>query len=857
MADTFAALLRDFRRAAGLTQQALASRSGISEKAIGALECGTRAEPYAHTVNTLAKCLGLNPDQHAALLRAARPVQAGTRGEDATRAGETAARPEPIVERHASCSGFMPAPLTGLIGREQHLDQVDALLGRCRLLTIVGPGGCGKTRLAIATAVAMHAQYAGGTWFIDLTACEEAAGIVDVIMLTLGVSQEAGVSPSDAVIAHLRPLRVLLVLDNCEHLLAACTGLACDLLSGCSGLTILCTSRMSLGLPGERILRCPPLPVPAAADTTPEQIAAYSSVQLLVQRAQAERPEFAITPENSAAVGEICRRLDGLPLALELAAARLSVLAPAQVAARLQAGTTVLSGARHRRPARHASLDATLAWSYDLLAPAEQAMLRSLAVFAPGWTLEAVEQVCGATAPACARAAAGGEPGAIGDPVHQAHLIGSLSRLVDASLVQAYEQEGAMRYRLLEIVRQFAREKLREAGEEASAHIGHFAFYCELAEGAAAHLGGPRQRRWRDDLDRELPNLYAALHWSVSTQTQGGKAVQLAGALWRYWWAHHRLVEGLGWLEEALIAGEGLATPENLARALEGAGNIATFQGRCEEASCWLEQCLALRRRMGDQGAIAAALCNIGTVRHFQGQHDQARSLFEESLAVRRAAGDQAGVVGVLNHLGTNELAAGRIEQAHTYLSEGVEQCHVLSDPQRLASLLGNLAFVSLYRHAYQEATAYFDGSVDLLRSLGDERNLAACLRGLAVVACAEHRPAQARKLLEESACLHEAAGAKPALADCLEAYALVAVGERRHVVAARLLGAAEALHLTCGAPQDRADAAFCKPFVDAAQEHLGDDDYQQEFAAGLRLSCEAALALGRREPDCLESGTT
>ncbi|MBI3974619.1 MAG: tetratricopeptide repeat protein [Chloroflexi bacterium] len=675
---------------------------------------------------------------------------------------------------------YLPAALTRFVGRERELVELRHLLteapARTRLLTLTGPGGAGKTRLAVEVARAVLPMYPDGVWLVEMAALADPALVPQAVAAVLGVREQPGQPLPDTLAAALAPKRLLLVLDNCEHLVAACASLAERLLRACPHLRLLATSRAPMGSEGETTRPVPPLATPDLYPdqddaVPPEQLLAYDAVQLFVDRAVAARPDFALTAENARAIGQICHRLDGLPLALELAAARVPVLTPAQIAARLDDRFRLLTGGRRTALPRQQTLRATLDWSHASLAPAEQSLFRRLAVFAGGWTLEAAEAVCADAAAGAVAADATDRTDAAGaacpsEGVAAAEVLDLLARLVEKSLVVVDARGSEARFRLLETVRAYAAERLGEAGEAARLRARHATWYLAVAEQAESGLRGQGQEAWLGRLEREHDNFRAALAWSL----EGGEAetgTRLAAALWHFWAVHGHFAEGRRWLERALQA-NGRATARHRARALNGAGNLAWYQGDLAVARAHHEACLALRRELGDQQGIAASLNNLGLVARAQGDYASARAHHEESLALRRRLGDRWSIASSLNNLGLVAKGLGDHTLARAYYEESLALSRELGNKHITSAALNNLGIIARVQGDHALARAYFDESLALRQELEDRWGIASALGSLGQLAADQGDHTAARSLVEESLALFREVGNKQGIADAL-----------------------------------------------------------------------------------------
>jgi predicted ATPase/DNA-binding CsgD family transcriptional regulator len=654
----------------------------------------------------------------------------------------------------------LPVQLTSFVGREAEMAEVRRLLGEARLLTLTGVGGVGKTRLALQVAADLVAVYPDGVWFVDLAPLSVpggfAAGSPDPLLVprtvaaTLGLREVPGQPLLGHLVDHMRRLTLLLLLDNCEHLVDPCARLADALLRGCPGLRILATGREPLGIAGERVWPVPPMALPPAeAPSSAEWLAESEAVRLFAERARAVLPSFAVTPQNAAPVTAVCRRLDGIPLALELAAARARVLTVEQIVARLDGRFRLLTAGSRTAVPRQQTLRALVDWSYDLLSDREQIAFNRLGVFAGGWTLEAAEAVCADDPP----------PAGLGAGLGEGDVLDLLARLVDKSLVVGEGGgDGPGRHRLLETLREYARERLAASGEESAVRGRHAGFFLDLAERIEPLLEEAELALWLGRLEREHDNLRAALRYFLE-QGDARHGLRLGAALRHFWHLGGHYREGAERLAE-LLALPGAPEPaRERARALDAAGFLARFAGDFPRARALVEEGLAIQRQLGDPKGIADALSNLGAVTLFQQDLATARQLYQESLATNRRLGNRQGIADALSHLGIIAAYRGEHDAAWAQHAESLTLWQELGDGQGVAWAQDKLGDVALRRGDLPQARELFRASLLLRRDLLHGWGIAESLEGVGGLAAAEGRFGLALRLGGAAAALCEALG--------------------------------------------------------------------------------------------------
>jgi predicted ATPase/DNA-binding SARP family transcriptional activator/DNA-binding CsgD family transcriptional regulator len=744
---------------------------------------------YARLRNTLFEELGVEPGEASQRLH--EEVQAGRLPVARSPVQANTSVATPLQED--PCHN-LPVERTSFVGREEELVEVKRLLVMTQLLTLKGAGGSGKTRLALEIVNDLVGLYPDGVWLVELAGLSEGELVPQAVAAALGVREQPNRPLMVTLVDSLRTKNLLLVLDNCEHLAVAVVRLVETLVGSCPGLRLLATSRETLGVAGELVWQVPPLSVPYP-DPSPagEELHNYESVRLFVERAKQRDPLFALTEQNYQGVARICQKLEGLPLAVELAAAQVGALSLEQIVERLEGSNNLLRKVGRAPDPRHQTLKRTLDWSYELLGEPERKLFRRLSVFAGGSTLEAAERV------------------GTGEGIEETAVLEVLSQLIDKSLVVAKKQgeESAMRYRMLEPIRHYAREKLEKNREEAEAtRRRHAAVFLALAEEAELELRGPRQGQWLAQLETEHDNLRSALSWALKWE-EAELGLQLGGALGEFWHLRGHLSEGQRWLGAALEKEEalpGLARAKALARA----GYIAWEQGDYERSVVLSEESLALSRKVGDTAAAAAALYTLGWAAMFGNEIQQASALIEEAVMLQRDSEDRVGVARSLLILG----------------------------------------FVAVAQHNYEQAMALYEESVALAREVGDGFSLVLSLGVGALAALGQGDYQRTRLLCEEGLQTVWQLKITHLIAAYLHVAASLAGSQGLSVRAARLWGAAENIREAIGTVLSPFERHLYAPYIAAAQDHIEKEMWEAAWKEGRVMPLEEAIdyALSQEE---------
>ncbi|MGH2452822.1 MAG: ATP-binding protein [bacterium] len=741
----------------------------------------------------------------------------------------------------------LPVQLTSFVGREHEREEVKRLLSTTRLLTLTGSGGAGKTRLALQLAAEELEAFADGVWLVELASLSDPLLVPHAVASALGVREQAERPIMASLTEHLQFKRVLLLLDNCEHMIQACADLTDVLLRACPHLRILASSREALGIGGELAYRVPSLGVPDLRHLPPwDRLLDHEAIRLFVERAVFALPTFSLTDQNGPAIAQVCSRLDGMPLAIELAAARVKALPVERIAARLDDRFQLLTGGSRAALPRHQTLRGTMDWSYDLLSEQERMLFRRLSVFAGGWSLEAAEAVCS------------------GDGLDRHEMLDLLSHLVDKSLIAAEGQNGDVRYRLLETIRQYARVLLTEANETSHVQRRHRDFFLALASDAEPELMGAAQAVWLNRLEREHDNLRAALEASRDDRDFPEATFRLTGALWWFWFVRGYWNEARRWLDwlEAALIDELPASPAARGKAAYGAGLIAHRFGEFERAEAFSQASLALSREIGDKRGVAFSLFVLGTIavdflafrmtasERTMRESARAADLLEESQALFRELNHTWGLARALNSLGVVAQKQGDDERAARSFEESMALSRGLHDRWGVAKSLNRLGELARARQDHPQARAYYDEALALCRELGDKAGAGTVLSNLGYVELHEGNLPRAAELFRESLQIFRELGFRRIMGLGLVGLAGLARARGLPVDAAKILAAANAVlekepHLDT---TEALEEAYYHHAVAAVRADLEGSAFSSAWAEGRAMSLEEAVEFALRE---------
>jgi predicted ATPase/DNA-binding XRE family transcriptional regulator len=821
--------LRGLRERAGLSQEVLAARAGLGLSTLKALERDRRQRPHAHTLVRLAEVLGVSTTDRAALL------QLGSREQPRPGSAEDAPAAEPSAP-----AGLvrLPVPTAPLIGRAAELAEACALLeprkGGTRLLTLVGPGGIGKTRLALAVAASLANAYPDGVVFVDLAPLSDDALVAATIARTLGLRESANRGARELLLDHLRSRQALLVLDNFEHLIPAAPLLA-QVLQQCPTIALLTTSRTALRLRAERRFPVGPLATPPEKARSLQDIADAPAVRLFVERARAVAPSFELESTNADAVAAVCRRLDGMPLAIELAAARAGLLQPAALLHRLERRLPLLTSGAVDLPQRQQTLRETLAWSYDLLGQAERALFRRMAAFAGGSSVEAVEAVCAL------------------DAVPPEDVLDQLSILVDNSLIfRSGDVHREPRLGMLELVREYAGEQLADSGEAETVRRRHANFYLQLAERGAPQLPGRTEAAWLQRLDQEHANVCAALDWL----TQAGEldlALRLATAA-TWFWAHRGYFAEARRLTLLLDATRGQSGAVRAA-ACTAAVRLTSGQGDYRGQALYSEEALRLFRELDDLAGAADAVTNLGVAYWQQSDLDAAEGWLIEGVRLFQSCEDSAGIAMALLPLACVARDRGDFEAARPLFAEARARRLANGDRLGVAAVLNNLGCLELYAGNCAEAVRLAEESLTIRRALGPLREIVWSQALLGKIAVAMHDVATAATYFTRCFEVHAVVGNSWGTALAMEGVA--GLEAKLHPERAlRLAGAASTMRRSIGRALPPAERPLLAAWLAPARHAVSPEIAQRAWAEGEALSEDQAVAAAQQASRMLMRGS-
>jgi non-specific serine/threonine protein kinase len=800
--SSFHRLLKYHRLAAELTQEDLAERAQLSARAISDLERGIKTVPHRDTVESLARALGLPVEE----LERVVPRRRGPR------ASRTLAQ--------------LPVTPTSFIGRDAEVCDVVTLLRspETRLVTVTGPPGIGKTRLTLASAEKASTEFPDGVVFVPLAALRDTALVVPSLAQALGIQRSRFSSLEQHVVDYLQSRRLLLIIDNFEHVLDAGNVIA-RILAACSDVKFLISSRAALNVRREHRFELGPLAVPpSGVALAVDDLSRYPALLLFSERARMVSPGFQLTPNNLGAVAGICRRLNGLPLAIELASARANMLSPSALLQRLGDQLRVLTGGSRDVPERHRTMRSAIAWSYDLLNERERRLFRQLAYFAGGFSIEAVESIAGS------------------DDRPFGNVLDELTSLVDKSLVLTTPGEAdETRFAMLETIRAFGMECLEESGELAPTSARHCEYYVDLVERSYREQVGNKQSLWFRRLEYEQGNLRVAARWIVEND-DGDRARRFGHSLWRFWDRGH-ILEGQRWLNAFLGMPEMALPNPGRCPLLFAAGRLAYRQAEYASATTLLQECLAIARAENDDNFTSAALTQLGHVAYAQGNLPSAERHYTESLTIRRTTGD-ARTIGIsLRSLALVQRARGVYAGAGVLLHECLAHSRETQNTVEISIALAGLGFVALLEDAYAEADEFYRESLDRSLDVNDQHEVATALIGLARVAIERGLPQRAAELLRQSLAIARTVGGRQLLAMSLEGFAMVlaATGQARR--SWQLVASVAAYRERVGLSQDPGDKILLDRFFDATSATLDSHERAANLLSDRLLTIEQAIS--------------
>jgi predicted ATPase/class 3 adenylate cyclase len=719
----------------------------------------------------------------------------------------------------------LPIQTTTFIGREREMAQIKKLMKSSRLLTLTGSGGCGKTRLSLYVVADLIDDFADGVWFVELAPVADPNLVAHIVAQTVDVQEEMSDSILETLAKNLREKQLLLVLDNCEHLVDSCAVLCQKLLTKCADVRILTSSREALRIPGETLYHVPSLSTPDPHQKVSiGRLSEYETVRLFKDRACLVQPEFVVTDENASALVSICHRLDGIPLAIELAAARVRSMSIQELERRLDQRFRLLTGGSRTVLPRQQTLRSLIDWSYDLLNDAEKALFCRLSVFVGGWTIESAERICS------------------GEPVDEWDVLDLLTSLSDKSMILVENDRSTARYRMLETVRHYGLEALEKSEGSNQIRDRHLNYFVAQAEEALSQLSGANQQEWLQRLETDHDNIRAALEWSQSSPERVESGLRIAGAIWRFWLVRGHWTEGRERLKN-LLEISSHASPAARASALHVLGMLSYRQGDHQTARPLLEECLALQRELGDRTGVANLLNNLGVVASFQGRYEDAKALCEESLALMRELEDSRGVANALSNLGNVASMQNDYQTAGMLYQQGLAVMRELGDQRGIANSLNNLGFAAFESGNLEEAWQQYQEALNIQENLGDKIGISLSLYNLAEVSVALREPDRAYTLLRRGLALQREINDRQGIAMSLRVLGELAAGRSEYEEAAIHWGAAERLSEELGVPVPANEKPRFEQNVANTRAQSGNDAaFDTAWHYGRSLTLEQAL---------------
>ena len=826
MAETsFGRWLQRRRKALDLTQEELAQRVGCAAETLRKIEADVR-RPSRQMAERLAEALEIPGVDRAAFVKAARAELAADRLKSPTQDLLQIAFVPPRSPNKPITN--LPAPLTKFIGREKEQADVIDLITKHRLVTLTGPGGIGKTRLSIRAGEACLRHHVDGVWIVELAPILDPLLVPRTAAIAIGLRDEPQRPVIDMLSDYLRGKEMLLILDNCEHLLDACAQLADTLLKYCPDLKILATSRESLRVLGEWLYAVPPLDLPKANSSIDmATVSQFSALTLFAERARAVRSDFSLNKDNAKTVTMICAQLDALPLAIELIAARARFMSPQTLLTKLNDQFVFSAGGVRAGSSRQKTLHNAMTWSYNLLTEPEQVLFRRLSIFAGGFSVEAAQAVCAQ------------------EELEGKDIFDLLGQLIDKSLVivEGVSTSDEARYYLLETIRQYAFEKLKGSEEVRSLRLLHLTFFAEMVEEAERNFKGPLQATWYHQLDHELDNLRAALTCFEGLE-HAEIRLRFGAGLWRYWKSRGQSSEGRRHLQRTLNGlppGPARQTPA-YARALTAAGSLAYYEGDFSYSEQSRKEALTVFRNLGDQVGIADCLNGLGNTAISQGDYDSARLFYEEGLTIRRDLGETWGVARLLGNLGLLAYFQGNYVQAYSLHSDSLALFRELRDDEGVANELVNLGDVALHQAELSSALAFYTKSATISRGLKDQWGLAYAILGIANVAFEQGDFSTASSLYRECLSMFLEEADHIGLPYALESVAALSIMKNQLEKATRIFAAADALRKRKNSPMPLPDSSAYQKKLSVLQGQLDRSNFEAAWIEGRAMTMEQAV---------------